>query len=314
MTLSPGDAVLYAVSARRSVPWDAFRAAIDATFPGGELGTAMKYLRSEAAAVGDSLGHWDITDECEKGLRISIAPPVFARLPWPGVQRAVLCGSRSPHTSIDIHAACRTLVNVSARTVPQQALHLYAPSRIEVTSGVDDRLAGLAAGLEIACPEDPPAWAIAAACATVQEYLATLVWEPDDHLEWPRRDFDPARLAFGAPRSDDAQLRLSTFEHPRAWTTLDRLWRDGKTARVDRSWGRYVVLASARVRILRYNDRLGTVAVPRQVPLPRLFARSLALSSGRPPTRAPGAGLGDLLYSEVPRGVFDVIQSKLGQG
>jgi hypothetical protein len=311
---SPGDTVLYTVSSRRSVPWALFKVAVDAAFsPGRQQDTKMKYLRSDAAALGDSLGHWDNIAHDGRGSRICVAPPVLARLPWPGPPRAILCGSRSPDTVVDVAAACRSSGKVSARAVSQQTLNPYAPSRIELSSSADDGLAVLAAQLGITYAEGPPAWALAIACCTLTGHLASLEWEPDDHLDWPRRDFDPGRLAFGPPQQSDTALRLSTYEHPRGWTRFDRLWRDGEIARIDRAWARYAVLASAGIRVLRYNHRAGTVSVPRQVPLPRLVARSLALCSGQAPAPMPGGGLGHLVYCAVPQSVFEVIASKLGQ-
>lgn len=295
------------------MPWGGFRSAVDATFRAGHgAGAEMRYLRSEAGAVGEALGHWDITEEGGQ-LRVSVAPPVLARLPWPGSPRAILCGARSPDTASDVDRACRSSGGASVRAALQHGIHPYAPSRIEVASATEAGLAAAAAKLGVAYAEEPPAWRVAAACGTVAEYLGSLDWQPDDNLEWQRRDFDPSRLAFGHARSDDAQLRLSTYEHPRGWTTLDRLLRDGEMARVDRSWGRYAVLASAKVGVVGYDERAGEVTGPRQVPFPRLIARALALCSGRPPAPVPGLGLGDLVYSGVPRAVFEVIAAKLGQ-
>lgn len=295
------------------MPWGGFRSAVDAMFRGGHgFGAEMRHLRSEAGAVGDSLGHWDITAEGGQ-LRVSIAPPFLARLPWPGSPRAVLCGARSPDTASDVDRACRSLGGASLRAAPQHRIHAYAPSRIEVASGTEADLAAVAARLGVAYADEAPAWRIAAACGTVAEYLASLDWQPDDNLEWQRRDFDPIRLAFGQPRSGGAGLRLSSYEHPRGWTRLDRLVRGGEMAAVGRSWGRYAVLASAKVRVVRYDERAGAVTGPRQVPFPTIIARALGLCSGRPPTVVPGLGLGELVYSGVPRAVFDVIDAKLGQ-
>lgn len=314
MTLSSGDTVLYAVSSRRSVPWSSFKLAVDAAFsPSHQPATQTRYLRSDVAALGDSLGHWDIAPDGQDSIRICVAPPVLARLPWPGPPCAILCGSRSPDTVLDVAAANRSSGKTIARAVPQQTLHPYAPSRIEVRSSAGGDLGALAAQLGITYAEEPPAWALASACSTLTGYLASLEWDADDQLDWPRRDFDPGRLAYGPPQQNNTPLRLSMYEHPRGWTGFDRLRRDGKVARIDRAWARYAVLASAGIRVLRYNHRAGTVTVPRRVPLPRLVARSLALCSGQPPAVTPEGGLDHLVYSAVPQSVFDVIATKLGQ-
>ena len=315
MTPSPGDALLYAVSARRSMAWNSFKAAIDSTFPlGSQPAMEMRYVRSGAAYVGDSLGHWDVAPDGPNAIRICVAPSVLARLPWPGLPRAVLCGSRSPDTIPAIVAATRS-GNAAVQATTQSAFHPYAPRRVEVVASSDDGLAVLADHLGIRLAAEPPAWGLANASCNIAEYLASLDWQPDDGLNWPRRDFDPSRLAFGPPREgrEGEALRLSTHEHPRGWMRIDRLYREGHVARADRNWGRYAVLASAGIGVMRYDHRSGTVAVPRQLPLPKLPARSLSMCSGQPPGVVPGQGLGDYLYAGVPESIYRVLATQLEQ-
>jgi len=296
--------------------WTSFKAAVDAIHPPGDQPAGeMRYARSGAAGVGDSLGHWDIVQDQQNAIRIGAAPAVLARLPWPGLPRAVLCGSRSPETIPEVMAAGTRLGKATVHATRQSALHPYAPTRVEVVASADDGLAALAGDLGIRFAIEPPAWGLAQACCTLAAYLASLDWQPDDGLDWARRDFDPDRLAFGPPRAsrDGEALRLSTYEHPRGWMRIDRLYREGHVARADRAWGRFAVLASAGAGVLRYDHRNGTVMVPRQVPLPKLPARSLALCSGKPPAVVPGEGLGDHYYSGVPQCIFQALVAKLGQ-
>jgi len=316
VTPSPGDALLYAVSARRNMAWSSFKAAVDAIHPpGGKAAEEMRYVRSGAADVGDSLGHWDIVPDQQNATRICAAPAVLARLPWPGLPRAVLCGSRSPDTVSEVLAAGARQGKATVRATRQSARHPYAPARVDVVAGTDDGLAALVGDLGIRVAIEPPAWGLAQACCTVSAYLASLDWQPDDGLDWPRRDFDPGRLAFGPPRAsrDREALRLSTYAHPRGWWHIDRLHREGQVASADRSWGRYAVLASAGIDVLRYDHRNGTVTVPRQVPLPKLAARSFALCSGQPPAVVPGEGLGNHSYTGVPQCVVQALAARLGQ-
>lgn len=314
MTPAPGDALLYAVSSRQAMPWTAFKAAIDATFVPTESADEMRYIRSAAAMVGDSLGHWDSTPDGQ-GLRVTIAPPVLARLPWRGMPRAVLCGSRSPETIGELVAACRKRHAAAVNVVSQSALHLYAPSRVEVFAQIDGGLEAVASELRVPYAVEPPAWALAHDCRAVSEYVESLTWQPDDHLDWPRRDFIVQRLAFGSPIPGDAAsgVRLSTFEHPQGWTRHYRVYRDGEFAEVDRSMGRFVALASAGVQVMHYERRAGTVTVPQQLPLPYLAARALTLCSGQPPTAVPSHGIGERRYRDVPASVFDTIATRLGQ-
>jgi len=151
------------------------------------------------------------------------------------------------------------------------------------------------------------------ASCSVDEYVATLEWSDAPELNWRRKDFDPAQLRFGqaSPGPAQAALRLRSYEHPSGWTRQDQLWRDGASAVVDRNWGRYAVLAARESSVLHYDRRSGIVSVPRQVPLPKLLARGLALCSGRPPAFAAGEGLGYHEYCDVPASIFDCVARKL---
>ena len=129
--------------------------------------------------------------------------------------------------------------------------------------------------------------------------LKALTWYEREDLNWDRREFDLDRLRFGSPADDaeESRPRLVTYTHPSGWDWRDWLWQDGASADVDRSWGRYCVLASVGHTVLHYNHREGVATVPRQVPLPKLLARALALSSGQAPRLMPGIGIGLNAYA-----------------
>src|SRR5207253_2220357 len=103
------------------------------------------------------------------------------------------------------------------------------------------------------------------------------------------------------------------YRHPDGWMREDRLWRNGEFAAADRDWARYAVLEDRRMRVIRYDRRATTVAAPRQVPLPRLAARSFTLCSGHAPQTMPGDGLGVWVFGRVPASIFSTVAKKLGQ-
>lgn len=316
MRSASGDPLLYAISARRDVAWSAFRATCDSLLTlDPALSADMRGARSLAAAIGDSLGHWDLIATDDAPPRICIAPPVLARLPWPGLPRAVLCGARAPDTPEAVAAAAAQ----SDATVKFRTTHSYAPTRIEVTGASDTQLAALADALMIPFAAEPPAWSLAIGSGRLDQYLDTLQWEPHTELNWPRQEFDPERLAFGplapAPVAPThlQGLRLVSYQHPAGWTRRDRLILNGRSAPADRSWARYAVLAYRGQRVLRADRRAGTVTVPRQLPLPNLLARALTLCSGVPPRTLPGAGLGLHGYSGVPASIMEAVMTRVWQ-
>lgn len=313
MIVSPGDALLYAVSAARDLTWDRFKRAVDATcVPDGRLAVETSHVRAEVLDVGDSLGHWE-TASAGTTRSVVVAPPVLARLPWPGPPRAVLCGSRSPDTCREIRDVCGTLDGLFLSVTPQPH-HPYAPSRIEVRADSEDRMIAGARALSLRYDSTPAAWSLASTSGSLEGYISTLKWTEREELNWDRREFDPARMRFGPPSAASAgQVRLATYSHPSGWDWRDWLWQGTQSADVDRSWGRYYLLATAGRTVTHYDHRRGVATVPRQAPLPRLLARALALSSGEAPKLVPGEGLGSRAYCAVPYAVFDAVATKLEQ-
>jgi hypothetical protein len=153
---------------------------------------------------------------------------------------------------------------------------------------------------------------IASVAASVGDYLNSLEWTSDAELDWPRSDFIPGKLRFDQRNHFDGHLRLSQYRHPDGYSVRDYLWRDGLVAAADRSWGRFAVLADSGVQPLRYEPRSGTVLVPVTTPLPRLFARSLGLSSGLAPGEVTDhVGPAMRAYASVPAGLASVVSGKL---
>lgn len=308
---SSGDALLYAASAALDMSWDAFKRAVDSVCtPDGRFASDMRLVRAEAASVGDALAHWDVVAD-GGDRRVVVAPPVLARLPWPGLPRSALCGSRSPDTLTEIRDAARGLSGVDVRSTTQR--HPYAAARIEIEASTPALLDLLADRLGIEYRDQPPAWSLVQACPSVREYLAALEWLERPDLNWDRRDFDTARLAFvpGDPAADG--LRLSSYAHPGGWEWREWLWDGARSADADRDWGRYVLLMDAGVQVLQYEPVAGTVTVPLQVPLPKMLARALVLCSGSAPSYGAGQGLGTRVHAGVPQPIAEVALAKVGQ-
>lgn len=310
---SAGDVLLFAVAARRELTWSSFSGALEAVFvPDESVGTDVTHVRSAVGALGDSLAHWDVVPR-DGTARICIAPPALAALPRPGLPAAVLCGSRSPDTLPALAAACDR-EGVLLRSTRQDRVHRYAPSLIEITAESHGAISGVATRLHIPYEPEPTAWTLAAVCGSLDGYLGSLDWTVGPDLNWNRRDFDPIGQRFTLRQEDpEVGLRLTAYRHPDGWAREDRLWRGNEFAVVDRNWARFAVLAERSVSVCRYDHRAGTLSVPRQLPLPKVVARSLALCSGRSPASEPGNGIGRVTYAEVPSSIADALTRKLGQ-
>ena len=164
VTVRPGDALLYAASAVRDMTWETFKRIVDATcVPDAQLATEMRYVRAEAVDVGGVLGHWEVV-RTGAARRIVVAPPVLARLPWPGLPRAVLCGSRSPDTVAEIREVCDSIGGLSL-SMSAQLHHPYAPMRAELSGESEEQMIAVGRELSVRYDPTPAAWSIARARA-----------------------------------------------------------------------------------------------------------------------------------------------------
>jgi hypothetical protein len=311
-----GDALLFTVSARRTMTWSGFRDSFDSLYSSGANAAAgsVPLERWRAARLLDGLGHCDFSPAAPA---ITVAPAVLAALPVPGLPVTVVCGSRAPATVTAVRCAAAKF-GAEVNAAAQRASDSLAPARIQVQAERFSDLMALGDEIGLQTILTPPAWLLAEAMCSMDQYLSSLDWSTSQEINWHRQDFDPRRLVFGERSEETTSMRLSSYEDPIRRTHRDMLWLDEKCAEVDRTWGRYALLHAAGVRVLSYERTSGTVAVPQSVPLPRLAARAFVLCSGRSPI--PG-GIADVapageahdLYSAVPADVFAEVAIKLGQ-
>jgi hypothetical protein len=216
-----GDALLFVLSARRTMSRASFRNAYESIWPPAAepAGRALSYAVTSAIETLNALGHC----EHDAGGDLSIAPPALALLPWPGAPRAVLCGARSPESFTTLRSAARRH-RARVTSTLQGSWESPAPARIEASAESVSDLEKLAraAGCEFCDP--PPALSIASVAASVGDYLNSLEWTSDEELDWPRSDFIPGKLRFHQRDRFDGHLRLSQYRHPDGYSVRDYLW------------------------------------------------------------------------------------------
>src|SRR5258708_60524 len=105
-----GDILLFTLSAWRETSWSAFKKAFDEIYrirlTTEEISDPepVHFERARALRTLVGLGHCDV--ESNGSPSIKVGPPVLAALPYPGLPRAVLCGSRSPSTVRTLQKIC----------------------------------------------------------------------------------------------------------------------------------------------------------------------------------------------------------------
>lgn len=307
--IAAGDALLFVLSARRKMPRSSFRGA----FEGLWLSDMHRADEPLSLALTRTIDALEALGHCERGSggELSVTPALLAILPWPGLPRAVLCGARSPETLASLRAAARRY-RARLTSTPQGMPSSPVPSRIELSAEHTGDLEAIASAAGCTVATQPPALSLASVSASLDDFLRSLEWVPATELDWPRSDFIPAKLRFDRWERYDGELRLSRYQHPDGYAVRDYLWKDGLRATADRSWGRFALLAASGIQPLRYERLTGTVSIPATVPLPRLFARALALSSGCAPHETAGERGGpERNYAGVPAGLAAIVEAKL---
>lgn len=310
--------MLYTLSAWGQASWERYVSAFDALFVASGLDAAsadqeLRLRRWRALAVLGALGH--VERGADNGTAVLSAPSVFARLPCPGLPKAVLCGSRGPQTLADLRAAARSFRGVSVRCDAQRSRNPYAPRRIEISAAGGDHLREISERVGLSYLPAPAAWTIADTVGSVSDYLSQLPWRSVAELDWPRTDFAPAALRFVSATETRSALRLTRYKNPTTGTLTSWLRRGDEAVEVDPYWGRYAVLHERHHQVVRYDHRRFELHEPWGAPLPPVLARVLTLCTGEVATEVPPAGAewGYYLYAGVPPDVAEAVLEKIGQ-
>jgi hypothetical protein len=308
--------MLHVVTARGTLSWANWQNSFSSLANGRVL--PQELSPAEAMRILDSLAHIEVTGPAH-GMSLAAAPASLARLPIAGLPRAVLCGGRSPEAERSLAEAAASAGCRFSAIAPGPA-GTESPRTLFIEADSPAVLAKVASTIGATCAETPPAWAIANLSGSVQEYRQTLAWRSEPEPPLQSRELDPATLRFADSLPARHGLRLIQY-FPRRLPSYHEL-RDGQSfARTDRDWAIYAVLSEHGRNVIIHDLHARTVAVPASAPLPRLFARTLALCSGLAPAWLPAAQSGwhtaeprgYWVYAHVPSTIASLVLEKLGQ-
>ena len=316
-----GDILLFALSARRRVPWPLFKRWFEEVYQRQvmegrtDAGEAAAGIRWQALRTLSCLGHIDLHFG-EGEIQIVVAPPALAALPGRGMARAVLCGARSPGTIDSLRDSAKAVdVDIAVRSSSDS--DSYHPTRVELLAKTPAHIQDVAIGMDLLYVDVPPARSLARVVASLQEYRRERVWSRESELNWRREDFDIHRLQFRPNDGETAQIRLSRYQNPITSIWHYRLWQNGESAEVDPDWGRYSILALSSRNVLQYDPSAREVRVPYGAPLPALFARSLGLCSGHCSIQSERVSTRGMqryyVFGDVPPSLFNAVANKLRQ-
>jgi hypothetical protein len=291
--MSPGDRLLYAISAKREMSWPVFKRTFELLCMHDLAERSledMKFARYETARTLDALGHIE-ADFDWPNARLYAAPPALSLLPSSGLPVALLSGARAPNTLDLLSASIEQRSGSVALAVRNQSDESKRfPARVTVIGESSGDLASLAQEVGLTFQKVPPSWGILNFAGSLSEYLSGCQWLRTDELNWESRQFSVVVLRFSAPQSDGG-LRLFRYTHPTRQYPIHYLWRGNAAARVDPDWGRFAALKEAGRNIVHYDRSSSSVVIPATVPLPKLLSRALCFCSGLIPQIAPAAAV-----------------------
>ncbi len=319
--MTAGDRLLFAISAKRELGWPSFKKMFEQicaeSLAEDELRDA-NLARYETARGLDALGHLDL--DFTSPARLYVAPPAMALLPVSGLPVAVLAGARSPRTLQELSARILrrgTSLVLAATNQPQEPRSF--PARIAVLAETRGDLRSLAVESGLAFQEEPASWRILNFAGSLSEYMTGIKWQRGDALNWERQQFDVQGLRFLKTPSG-SETGLIRYVHPSRQYPLYVLWSGADAAHVDPDWGRFAILKAAGRDVVFYERSTGAFIVPVTIPLPRLFARAMCLSSGLAPRILPASAVSVPLdapqyrvYTNVPLDHAHMAARKLDQ-
>lgn len=148
----------------------------------------------------------------------------------------------------------------------------------------------------------------------ITEYQSSMQLTDENDYGWARRIFNPEDLNFARSEKPTFDKSFSMIEYKlNEYTYYYKLWIDGKCFQVDKNWGKYLALKRFNKHVILFDGNLKRVAIPWEVPLPRLLSESIMLLSGLAPDFREIEGMFYRVYENIP-GIFtENLFHKLGQ-
>lgn len=321
------DLLAYLTCRKESQPthfFDAYEKLLNEATVQEKITTPANVSKRRRWALGwyDTLGYVDY--EYDSG-RIRVLPPTLIPVPCQRGHRAILVGGRSAELLRRLRETAIPL-GVTVSIESQQDESYLAPSVVSLftehpfNGKAYSPIQRIAHELAINFMADErPAWRLLERSGSLTDYRATLVPEAEaETTTWTLRVFNPDRLCFERPVSNHFDTSFTLVERQlNAYQFTHYLWIDGISYKVDKNWGRFLVLHQLGKQVAFRRLNHNQVAIPATLPLPRVLARGFSLLSGRIPVREEinldGTRRPYLLYENAGNILSDNYVKKLGQ-
>jgi hypothetical protein len=154
-------------------------------------------------------------------------------------------------------------------------------------------------------------------CGDIEEYEKDLFTNKETTLtyeDWATYIFNPDTLLLDKSYSENFDKKFALLEYKlRPWEFHHRLWANQKCYDVDKNWGKYVALKHHKKNVILYDRNKEKVAVPLELPLPRLLSESIMLLSGLAPYYSEINNKAYRVYENIPSIFIQNLFDKLKQ-
>lgn len=153
--------------------------------------------------------------------------------------------------------------------------------------------------------------------ADIEEYLGNLLVEnktSTDDYNWGRKLYNTDSLNYEWHEDSAFDRAFSLLEYKlNEYTFHNKIWIRNECYVVDKNWGKYLALKNANRQVILYDEKKQKVAIPVELPLPRILAEALMLLSGIAPAFMPVNGRNYRLYENIPSIFIQNLFQKLKQ-
>jgi len=300
----------------------AFEFYYSVVFPERQTITNFNLTRTKKAALNlyDYTGILDYDYETKK---VVVNPPQFIFIPASQGRKVLLIGARdSSLVQAIISAAPKYNLQVEIRSQFTSNEKFLLPDILTIKAfgssmeGYGERnFVAFSNEMQIKFSNDYfPQVALQEFSSDIIEYKNSMQLTDINDYDWARRIFNPENLRFESSESPTFDKSFALVEYKlNEYTYYYKLWMEGNCYKVDKNWGKYLVLKQFKKNVILFDTRKERVGIPLETPLPRLLSESIMLLSGLAPDFMFIEGRNYWVYENIPSIFTENLFRKLGQ-
>jgi hypothetical protein len=294
-------------------------------FGGKAKNNNLNYSKIKKSSINffDYLGYLDYEYETNT---IVVNPPQLIFIPTNKGRRVLLIGGRDASLiNAILKSAPKHNLQVEIKKQFQSNEDLLLPDAITIKSfGTSKENYGVRNIIEFArelkikfTPDNLVQVGLLNFCSSIDDYEIDLFENKETILtyeDWAMYVFNVETLKLDKSSSEVFDKNFSLLEYRlRPWEFYQRLWVNKKCYEVDKNWGKYLALKYYNRNVILYDSKKEKVAIPVELPLPRLLAESIMLLSGLAPIHDYIEGKAYRIYENIPSIFIQNLFSKLKQ-